>query len=73
MKKLKAQYALQEIQEVVSREDGRALTFAAESMGLSRAEALGVVLSLNWPHVLQEHDDARGQYALARRLSCAMH
>lgn len=50
MEKLKAHYVLQDIQAVVLRDGGRAFTFAvqrgAESMGLSRAEVLGVVLSL---------------------------
>ena len=50
MEKLKAHYVLQEIQAVVARDGSRAFTFTAlrgaESMGLSRAEVLGVVLSL---------------------------
>lgn len=50
MEKLKAHYALQEIQVIVSRDGGRSFTFTAqrgaESMGLSRAEAIGVVLAL---------------------------
>lgn len=50
MEKLRAHYVLQDIQTVVLRDGDRAFTFAAqrgaESMGLSRAEVLGVVLSL---------------------------
>lgn len=50
MEKLKAHYSLQEIQAIVSRDGSRAFTFTAqrgaESLGLSRAEAVGVVLAL---------------------------
>lgn len=50
MEKLKAHYLLQEIQVLVLRDGGRSFTFTAmrgaESMGLSRAEAVGVVLAL---------------------------
>lgn len=50
MEKLKAHYSLQEVQEIVAREGGRSFTFTAqrgaESMGLSRAEAVAVVLAL---------------------------
>jgi motility quorum-sensing regulator / GCU-specific mRNA interferase toxin len=50
MEKLKAHYLLQEVQVLVLRDSGRSFTFAAmrgaESMGLSRAEAVGVVLAL---------------------------
>ena len=50
MEKLKAHYPLQEIQKMVSRDGGQSFTFAAqrgaENMGLSRAEAVGVVLTL---------------------------
>ena len=50
MEKLKAHYSLQEIQVMVSRDGSRSFTFAAqrgaESMGLSRVEAVGVVLAL---------------------------
>jgi len=50
MEKLKAHYSLQEIQVIVSRDGGRAFTFIAQRgaacMGLSRAEAIGVVLAL---------------------------
>jgi len=50
MEKLKAHYSLQEIQVMVSRGGSRSFTFAAqrgaESMGLSRVEAVGVVLAL---------------------------
>ena len=50
MEKLKAHYSLQEIQAVVTRDGSRTFTFTAqrgaESMGLSRMEAVGVVLAL---------------------------
>jgi motility quorum-sensing regulator/GCU-specific mRNA interferase toxin len=50
MEKLKAHYALQEIQVIVAREGGRSFTFTAqrgaEGMGLSRAEAMSVILAL---------------------------
>lgn len=50
MEKPKAHYALLEIQAIVARDGSRTFTFSAqrgaESMGLSRAEALSVVLSL---------------------------
>lgn len=50
MEKLKAHYTLQEIQAIVARDGSRAFTFTAqrgaENMGLSRAEAVAVVLSL---------------------------
>ena len=50
MEKLKAHYSLQEIQEIVARDAGRSFTFTAqrgaESMGLSRYEAVSVVLAL---------------------------
>ena len=50
MEKLKAHYSLQEIQVIVSRDGSRSFTFAAqrgaENMGLSRIEAVGVVLAL---------------------------
>jgi motility quorum-sensing regulator/GCU-specific mRNA interferase toxin len=50
MEKLKAHYSLQEIQAIVSRDGSRAFTLTAqrgvESLGLSRAEAVGVVLAL---------------------------
>lgn len=50
MEKLKAHYSLQEIRMIVSRDGGQSFTFAAQrgavNMGLSRAEAVGVVLTL---------------------------
>ena len=50
MEKLKAPYNLQEIRLIVSRDGGRSFTFAdqrvVENMGLSHAEAVGVVLTL---------------------------
>ncbi len=50
MEKLKAHYSLQEIQAIVARDGSRTFTFTAqrgaENMGLSRAEALGVVLAM---------------------------
>ena len=50
MEKLKPHYSLQEIQAMVVRDGSRSFTFAAqrgaESMGLSRAEAVDVVLAL---------------------------
>lgn len=50
MEKFKAHYPLQDVQAMVLRDGSRSFTFTAqrgaESMGLSRAEALGVVLSL---------------------------
>ena len=50
MEKLKAHYSLQEICMIVSRDGGQSFTFAAQqgagNMGLSRAEAIGVVLTL---------------------------
>lgn len=50
MEKLKAHYPLQEIQTVVARDGSRSFTFiaqrGAENMGLSRADALSVVLAL---------------------------
>ena len=50
MEKLKAHYSLQEIQVIVSRDGGRVFTFTAQrgaaNMGLSRAEAIGVILAL---------------------------
>jgi motility quorum-sensing regulator/GCU-specific mRNA interferase toxin len=51
MEKLKAHYSLKEIQVMVAREGSRSFTFAArrgaESMGLSRIEAVDVVLALS--------------------------
>ena len=51
MEKLKAHYSLQEIQAMVARDGSRTFTFAAQrgakDMGLSRTEAVGVVLALN--------------------------
>ena len=45
-----AHYLLQEIRMIVSRDGGRSFTFTAqrgaENMGLSRAEAVGVILTL---------------------------
>ena len=50
MEKLKAHYPLQEMQAIVARDGGRAFTFTAqrgaENMGLSRVEAIDVVLAL---------------------------
>lgn len=50
MEKSKAHYSLPEVQSIVARQGSRAFTFtaqrSAENMGLSRAEALGVVFSL---------------------------
>ncbi len=50
MEKLKAHYSLQEINLIVRRDGSQSFTFAAqcgaENMGLSRAEAVGVVLAL---------------------------
>lgn len=50
MEKLKAHYALKEVQVIVLREGSRTFTFTAqrgaENMGLSRVEAVGVVLAL---------------------------
>jgi len=50
MEKLKAHYSLQEINLIVKRDGSRSFTFAAqhgaENMGLSRAEAVGVILAL---------------------------
>ena len=50
MEKLKAHYSLQAIQVIVARDGSRSFTFTAqlgaESMGLSRAEAISVVLAL---------------------------
>lgn len=50
MEKQKPHYPLQEIQAIISHEGGRVFTSAAqrgaENMGLSRAEAVGVVLTL---------------------------
>jgi motility quorum-sensing regulator/GCU-specific mRNA interferase toxin len=50
MEKLKAHYSLQEIQAMVARDGSRTFTFTAQqgakNMGLTRAEALGVVLAL---------------------------
>lgn len=50
MEKLKAHYSLQEIQAIVARDGGLCFTFAARqgaaNMGLSRAEAVAVVLAL---------------------------
>ena len=50
MEKLKAHYSLQEIQAMVARDGSRTFTFTAQqgakNMGLSRVEALGVVLAL---------------------------
>lgn len=50
MEKFKAHYSLQELQAIVARDGSRSFTYTAqrgaESMGLSRAEALAVVLSL---------------------------
>ncbi len=51
MEKLKAHYSLQAIQTMVARDGSRTFTFAAQrgaaNMGLSRTEAVGVVLALN--------------------------
>jgi motility quorum-sensing regulator/GCU-specific mRNA interferase toxin len=51
MEKLKPHYSLQEIQTIVARDGSQSFTFAAqrgaESMGLSRVEAVGVVLALS--------------------------
>ena len=50
MEKLKAHYPLQDIQTIVSRDSEQSFTFSAqrgaESMGLSRTEAIGVILAL---------------------------
>ena len=50
MEKLKAHYSLQAIRVIVARDGSQSFTFAAqrgaENMGLSRAEALAVVLAL---------------------------
>ncbi len=50
MEKLRAHYSLQEIQVIVSRDSSRAFTFTAQrgatNMGLSRAEAISVILAL---------------------------
>lgn len=50
MEKLKSHYVLAEIQAIVSRQGDRSFTFTARQgaaqMKLSRAEALGVVLTL---------------------------
>lgn len=51
MEKFKAHYPLQQVQAIVVRDGSRAFTFTAqrgaESMGLSRVDAIGVVLALN--------------------------
>ena len=51
MEKLKAHYSLQAIQVIVARDGSHTFTFAArrgaESMGLSRIEAVDVVLALS--------------------------
>ncbi|MDP2805901.1 MAG: type II toxin-antitoxin system MqsR family toxin [Gallionellaceae bacterium] len=50
MEKFKAHYSLQEIQTIVAHDGSQSFTFAAQQgaqgMGLSRTEALGVVLAL---------------------------
>jgi motility quorum-sensing regulator/GCU-specific mRNA interferase toxin len=50
MEKFKAHYSLHEIQAIVARDGSRTFTFTAQqgakNMGLTRAEALGVVLAI---------------------------
>lgn len=49
MEKFKAHYPLQQVQAIVVRDGSRVFTFTAqrgaESMGLSRVDAIGVVLA----------------------------
>jgi motility quorum-sensing regulator/GCU-specific mRNA interferase toxin len=51
MEKLRAHYSLADIRVIVARDGSRAFTYnaqrGAENMGLSRAEAVAVVMGLN--------------------------